>query len=82
MYKLKELKPKQVKEISDISVIAFFVVTLLGYICNSLLISIVGLILIICSVIFNITLYRCSKCGKYLGRTRMNFCKHCGHEIE
>lgn len=82
MYKLKEFKPKQVKEISDISVITFLGVTLLGYFCNSLLISIIGLIFILCSVIFNITLYRCPKCGKYLGRFRMNCCKHCGNKLE
>lgn len=82
MRKIRELKPQQVKKLTEGAAIFAVVLALLGYWLDLAFLAVIGLLLMIATGVFHAVLYRCPACGKYLGRDRGNFCRHCGARLD
>lgn len=41
-----------------------------------------GMVIIVGTLIFHLIFYRCPHCGKYLDRSRGDYCPYCGEELE
>lgn len=82
MRKLKELKPRQVKKVFEISAIIIVVLVAVGVITESLEVCVIGFVLMVAAMVFNISLYRCPHCGRHLGRDGGDFCRQCGAKLD
>lgn len=82
MEKLKELKPQQIKKIFDISAITIVVIVAIGSLLENLPICVIGFVLMIGAVVFNLVFNRCPRCGRHLGRDGGEYCRHCGVKFD
>lgn len=82
MRKWKELKPQQVKKLTEGAAILAVVLVLFGYWLDLIFLAVPGLLLMIAAVVLNTVLYRCPACGKHLGRDGGDFCRHCGARLD
>lgn len=72
---------KKVLYISYGLVGACLALMLSGAVLKSILVMVLSLLLAIGYLIFNRAKWRCTHCGKHLGRDRGKFCPHRGHHL-
>ena len=75
------LKPKKVRIIVGIIFLIGAIVGIIGTLSDKTAIAVVGMIVVLCSVIFNFIFYRCPYCGKYLDRSTGDYCPYCGEDV-
>ncbi len=44
-------------------------------------ITIIGILIMFCSIIFRVIFYRCPHCGHYLDRSTGEYCPKCGEKV-
>lgn len=81
MSRIKELKPQQIKQICHLIIFISWGIVTISALFDLLLPCIGGLIFMIFAGIIDIIFNRCSACGKYLGRVRVNYCRNCGKKL-
>ena len=74
------MKAKKARRLRDILAFVGILIMFCGYIYEPLLF--VGGIVALSCMIPHFLYYRCSHCGKHLGRCEGDRCWHCGKEIE
>jgi hypothetical protein len=57
------------------------VISVIGLLFDSDFLVVIGVIVIICDLIFHIIFYRCPHCGRYLDRNTGDYCPYCGKEV-
>ena len=78
---MKNLKPKNVNVIVWISFLIGAIVAFTGTFLDKTVIIVVGVIIVICSMIFRFIFYRCPYCGAYLDRSTGDYCPYCGEDV-
>lgn len=81
MSRIKELKPKQIKQICRLIIFISLGIVTISARFNLLLPCIGELVFMIFACIIDIIFYRCPACGKYLGRVRVDYCRNCGKKL-
>ena len=81
MKHLKNMEPKQVRRITITLVIIDLFVLVLAAVSGGLTLKIVAGVLAVVTIVFDGLFYRCPKCGKYLGESGGNYCRHCGTRL-
>ena len=78
---MKNPLPKKVKKLVWIFLFIGIIFAFTGTVLGKMVISVVGVIVMLCSIIFQGIFYRCPHCGKYLDRSTGEYCPYCGEEV-
>ena len=49
---------------------------------QSLWLSVLGIVVVLGALVFQLIAYRCPHCGRFLGRNAGAFCHHCGGSLD
>lgn len=79
---MKQLLPKKVRSIFRCILTAGALIGFAGVLTKTDFLSVLGIIVMICSVIFHFLFYKCPYCGKFLDRSTGDFCPYCGRKME
>lgn len=71
---------KKARELRDTLLVGGFIIMLLGFIYDPLLI--IGVIVTVSCLIPDFLFNKCPHCGKHLGRNEAKFCQFCGKPID
>lgn len=74
------MKPKAAEKLVILLALVGVVVMLFGYFIPIL--WAVGAVIALFSILPNVLFYRCTYCGRMLGKTSGSFCPHCGERID
>lgn len=61
---------------------ATFALIMVGAALKSSLVIVLGCLLAIACIVFNLVKWRCPHCDGHLGRSEGKYCPHCGHLLE
>ena len=78
---MKKISPKQVNLYFLLIFAIGAVLGAIGALSEIKPLAIIGITLLIGDIIFRIACYRCSYCGRYLDRSRGEYCPYCGKEL-
>lgn len=78
---MNKMSPKRVHLYSLLILAAGAALGAIGALSEIKLLAILGITLLIGDIVFRIACYRCSYCGRYLERSRGEYCPYCGKEL-
>ena len=78
---MKKMSPKRVHLYSLLILAAGAALGAIGALSEIKLLAILGITLLIGDIVFFFFFYRCSYCGRYLDRSRGEYCPYCGKEL-
>ena len=78
---MKRLRPKDVNSILVIALLIGAVTAFYGVFSDKTALSVIGIVIMICSVLFRYIFYRCPHCGKYLDRSTGPYCPYCREKV-
>ena len=53
-----------------------------GALLKSIPVFVLGFLIMIAGMVFNLAKWRCPHCGEHLGRDTPKYCPHCGHQVD
>ncbi len=75
------MKPFAAKIIYFVIVILGLAAWTVGLSFDMMWLSVLGMVLVLLSFMFEMIFHRCPECGKYLGKYFCKHCPHCGAEL-
>lgn len=79
---MKKLKPKKVWMIFWLTFGGSGILGLTAVAFDSTVLSTIAMVWMFAALAFYVHFYRCPKCGRFLGRGYLNYCGHCGKNLD
>lgn len=78
---MKKLTPAKVNMICWMILLIGLILGLAGVAGGKIIIVTIGIIVMVCSILFRVMFYRCPHCGKFLDRSTGEYCPYCGKRV-
>lgn len=78
---MKKISPKQVNMYFLLILAAGAVLGAIGALSEIKPLAIIGIVLLLGDIVFRLACYRCHYCGKYLDRSKGDYCPYCGKDV-